>query len=319
MAVGGAAFESPSPHATIVADIWDGKAWSSTRPVSPGHSQITVDSVSCSSSRDCIAVGYYDYDRTLIERWDGSRWSLQKPAPFAGSSAPLLTGVSCSAASSCMAVGFYQGRGFTRTVAERWDGTDWSLTKTIDYAHSSRSELRGVSCSSPSLCMAVGGGLVERWNGTKWSLQPNSSHQLDLNGVSCTSRTWCMAVGSYGPLARAYAQRWNGQRWSPLRARSPSNSIAVFKGVSCSAQNRCTAVGQATNRQTDTGTPLIERWNGTRSTVIHAQNYDTRPHPHTPRPSTAPLPERSRTATAMQVAPMHTLGSERRGSVLGTV
>jgi hypothetical protein len=177
--------------------------------------------------------------------------------------------VSCSSASSCMAVGDVVNRPHgIRTIAERWDGTDWSVTPTIDYSHYPASRLDGVSCTSPSLCVAVGGDLVERWDGTTWSRQPIPyTHHVDLSGVSCLSRTWCLAVGRHNtPENRAYAQVWNGQEWLPLRPRSPTSS-AEFDGVSCSATSRCVAVGYATPNLLE---PLRERWNGTDWTNIYA-------------------------------------------------
>jgi hypothetical protein len=169
-----------------------------------------------------------------------------------------------------MAVGYIDNRPHgIRTIAEHWDGRAWSLTPTIDYPQYPASRLYGVSCSSPSRCVAVGGDLVERWDGTTWSLQPTPyPHHVDLTSVSCPSRTWCLAVGRHNTREnnRAYAQVWNGQDWLPLRPPSPTSS-AEFEGVSCSATNRCAAVGYATAKELE---PLRERWNGTDWTIAYA-------------------------------------------------
>src|SRR5437764_13184423 len=77
-------------------------------------------------------------------------------------------------------------------------------------------ELEGVSCTSPSDCIAVGnstsGAFSERWDGTSWSLQsiPNPPG-ASLAGVSCTSPTACTAGGtsSSGTLPEA----WEGPTW----------------------------------------------------------------------------------------------------------
>jgi hypothetical protein len=95
--------------------------------------------------------------------------------------------------------------GVSRTLAERWNGTTWTVQPTPSLANSS---LRSVSCSSDTACTAVGyykdagavtRTLAERWNGTSWTIQPSadSSNGQDsyLFGVSCTSATACMAVG----------------------------------------------------------------------------------------------------------------------------
>ncbi len=266
MAVGSSDSLTASPE-TAVADIWNGKTWSLKLPISPGTYGNSLVSVLCTNARQCTAVGSYTDQRSggpLIERWNGSRWSLQTPAAPPTNSGtcntdkfrscgPFLNSVSCTSAASCMAVGTY----VNKTLAESWDGSTWSNTPpTVDYSHGYKSQLRGVSCTSPSWCVAVGGGLLQLWNGTSWSRQ--SPRHLDMNDVSCTSPTWCVAVGQgRGPSIVT----WNGQRWSPQSAQPPSDN-AVFFGVSCSAQNRCVAVGNA-NPQ-DAEVPLSERWNGTR-------------------------------------------------------
>ena len=61
--------------------------------------------------------------------------------------------------------------------AASWNGTSWKLLRTPNPGSTSN-ELRGVSCTSPSRCMAVGDfagignelTLAESWNGTKWSV-----------------------------------------------------------------------------------------------------------------------------------------------------
>jgi hypothetical protein len=62
-------------------------------------------------------------------------------------------------------------------MAEAWNGTSWSLVTTPNPG-STENELRGVSCTSPSSCMAVGDfagignqlTLAESWNGSSWSV-----------------------------------------------------------------------------------------------------------------------------------------------------
>ena len=98
-----------------------------------------LDSVSCSSTTACMAVGSLGGE-ALTVRWDGSGWSIvQNPlgAPdlFVQS---FLTGVSCTSASDCVAVGtsvdevggYFQGT----TVVEQWDGTRWSVVGGPDGA-----------------------------------------------------------------------------------------------------------------------------------------------------------------------------------------
>src|SRR5947209_3840531 len=72
------------------------------------------------------------------------------------------------------------------TLAERWNGTGWSVQRTPNPSGALVSSLRGVSCTAPTACTAVGSyvssvgaqvPLAERLNGTSWSVQatPNPS------------------------------------------------------------------------------------------------------------------------------------------------
>jgi len=81
--------------------------------------------------------------------------------------------VSCTSATACTAAGFYSNATTPVTLAERWNGTKWSIQTTPNPVGGSNSTLDGVSCASASTCTAVGGynngttgaTLAERWNG----------------------------------------------------------------------------------------------------------------------------------------------------------
>jgi hypothetical protein len=131
-----------------------------------------------------------------------------------------------------------------------------------------RGQLTGVSCTSPSACMAVGNvgvgsprpvSVADRWNGSKWTGEPLPARALvrgsSLAGVSCVSRAACFAVGSYEPRAtvapRALVMFWNGSSWRVVRTPSPAGS--GLSSVSCVSVKACVAVGGA-----------FERWDGRR-------------------------------------------------------
>jgi hypothetical protein len=109
----------------------------------------------------------------LAERWNGTKWSLQTTPNPTGAVQSYLSGVSCASASACTAAGHYFNGTTTVTLAERWNGTKWSLQHTPNPTGSTDSELHGVSCASASACTATGyynNGttpvtLAERWNG----------------------------------------------------------------------------------------------------------------------------------------------------------
>jgi hypothetical protein len=83
-----------------------------------------LNSVSCTSSSNCLAVGFFQDSRgqqdTLAEQWDGTTWSYAA-TPNPVGTLPSLDGVSCSSAGTCTAVGsFKNARGATETLAERF-------------------------------------------------------------------------------------------------------------------------------------------------------------------------------------------------------
>ena len=138
-----------------------------------------------------------------------STWSMV-PSPNAGSSSShnTLNGVSCVTSSFCMAAGSYVSSGaIPQTLAERWNGTAWSIVASPNTSATQRNLLTSVSCITSSFCVAAGYAsngpanqtLVEQWNGTAWSIvaSPDTSASLndDLYGVSCVTTSFCQAVG----------------------------------------------------------------------------------------------------------------------------
>jgi hypothetical protein len=98
-----------------VIQRWDGTDWSTVAsPTPPGDLPAwSLQGVSCPSPTNCFAIGSsgtYAIGResntkTLVEHWNGSRWSiLPSPNPSQPEQAALF-GVSCPSTTVCMAVG----------------------------------------------------------------------------------------------------------------------------------------------------------------------------------------------------------------------
>ena len=122
-------------------------------------------------------------------------------------------------------------------LAERWDGTSWTIQPTSSVGAGYDSVLAGVSCSSASACTAVGDDyynrgpqdalLAEQWNGTTWAIQPapipNGTSSSAFSAVSCPTATACMTVGvsaTFRPARRAVERRRLDDRLHPW-GRSP--------------------------------------------------------------------------------------------------
>src|SRR5205085_8320541 len=109
--------------------------------------------VSCTSASHCLAVGHSvssDFTRELplVERWNGTHWTIQPaPDPVPGASFPLH-GVSCTSATACTAVG--EG-----SFSLHWDGTSWS-TQTIPSLAGLSSTLSAIWCDAAGTCNAIG-------------------------------------------------------------------------------------------------------------------------------------------------------------------
>lgn len=160
---------------------WDAGRWriESTPPV-PGASGAGLVAVSCTTPTACTAVGNEDAstggEHALAERYDGRTWQIQTVPEPPGSGGSHLQGVSCPALQVCEAVGgapslFLMGN---PSLAERWDGSAWSVQATPNPAGTQSSFLSSVSCPTPSSCMATGTdittstqyGFAESYSGT---------------------------------------------------------------------------------------------------------------------------------------------------------
>jgi hypothetical protein len=253
----------------------------SARPSAGTALEWEFSGVSCTSASACTAVGDFENSlgatAALVERWNGTAWTVQSTPTPSGAAASYLNGVSCTSASACTAVGQYvTGAGSTATLAERWNGTAWAIQSTPNPTGGTSSELYGVSCTSASACTAVGNydtstgvvTLAERWNGTAWAVQstpsPSGATAGFVNGVSCTTTSACTATGWYETTPGAYetlAEAWNGTAWVVQSTPNPSGATANYLlGVSCTSASACIAAGYDLN---PSYTALAERWNGT--------------------------------------------------------
>jgi hypothetical protein len=239
-----------------------------------------LNGVSCTSARACIAVGGPPLGLpgraiTIAERWDGRRWGIQPTPNPRGAAGASLWGVSCPSPRMCMAVGLELAGKIFRTLAERWNGSRWSIEPTPSPASAISADLLGVSCPAANECFAVGDyngatgpvlGLIERWNGSRWAMapaiRPASASETFLRSVSCSSVSRCTAVGSFeltsspiGPYP--LAELWTGSRWR----QQVTSGKGELMAVSCPAFFHCTAVGEQPT-QPGQWTMLAMRWNG---------------------------------------------------------
>jgi hypothetical protein len=269
-----------------IALRWDGTGWTLQIPPHPaGSTASSLNAVSCTSATDCTAVGVSQTNSSsplvsLAEHWDGTSWTIESTPNPTGAASTNLVGVSCTSATACTAVGPTQpvNSGYV-TLAERWDGSSWTIQSTPNPTGTMDSQLDAVSCPSTTACTATGQygnssgiplTLAERWDGTSWTIEstPNPTGALVTNlvGVSCTSASACIATGQSKNSAGTYvtlAERWDGTTWTIQATPNPtgaqSSYLNTLNGVACTSATACTAAGSYVN---SAGTPvtLAERY-----------------------------------------------------------
>jgi hypothetical protein len=239
------------------------------RPAEPAAtpSGRVLSGVTCLRVTSCWAVGDQTVSgvtRTLIEHWNGSKWSLKASPSVAGSADTFLSGVSCSARLNCWAVGGATlGSMKQEPIAEHWNGRKWSLTVLPEPVGLAADNLGGIWCPGATRCWAAGAAsrqvgaalrpLAEHWTGKKWSVVPTraAGSFSELGGVFCRQDTNCWAVG--GDAFGGLAEHWNGRKWSVAATPSTGGGLA---SVWCPGTD-CFATGNS-------GFPsaIAERWNG---------------------------------------------------------
>ena len=129
-AVGHATGAAPSSSRTQALH-WDGTAWRVVPTVDPATGLNYLVSVAAAAPSDVWAAGYSSNPgaayTTLIEHWDGQRWSLV-PSPNVGSNLNKLNAISVISSGEVWAAGYYLDAGhLARALTEHWDGRRWSV------------------------------------------------------------------------------------------------------------------------------------------------------------------------------------------------
>jgi hypothetical protein len=246
--------------------LFSGTLWGNNHSTYPaGAKSSELNDVSCAGKFTCETVGHYvnssGAQLALIELWNGTEVTIQSTPSISGATNVNLSGVWCTAGTTCEAVGSYKNSaGNYVSLAERYNGKEWSTQETPNPTEGTITRLQDVSCISISQCYAVGysshgtntaTSLAETWNGTKWTIQttpnPAGAKEVKLHGVACPS-TACWAVGGYLNSAGkevALAEGWNGKEWALQEVEQPSSKPQSygFSAVSCPSGGACVAVG----------------------------------------------------------------------------
>jgi hypothetical protein len=205
---------------------WDGTRWMVVPSPSPGAAPgrrpyAILRAVTAISPTDVWAAGYSGgvrspVTRTLIEHWDGRRWTIV-PTPNVRSSRGvtnnILFAISGSRRDDVSAVGSwgsvpggYGGKG-DHALALHWDGRSWSRSPTLAVAQ--RSLFLGVVTRGRQ-AWAVGDRglqphqqtLIEHWDGAHWSVVPSpAGFSLAAVTTSSDGTVWTVGASGRRPLA----------------------------------------------------------------------------------------------------------------------
>lgn len=119
-----------------LADHWNGSSWQTIPTPNPSPFGLqSFTGVAAASPTDVYAVGE-SWDNggqtsALVERWDGSAWSVV-PVPASLDGISSLFGVAVRSATQIWAVGYRFDSGVPAPLVMRYDGSKWTIMTTPD-------------------------------------------------------------------------------------------------------------------------------------------------------------------------------------------
>ncbi|HEY3210151.1 MAG TPA: hypothetical protein VGL18_10235 [Actinomycetota bacterium] len=250
---------------------WDGSSWKVVPVLGKGTPPNGIlGGVLALGPNDVWAAGSYalnplqsvDFGReTLIEHWDGHRWSVIPSPNVPFKLANAVGGLAASGPADVWAVGSWEGDDTGRTtLIEHWDGSGWAIVESpnrIDPRFDIHdNDLRGAVTLSESDAWAVGEGegttLTAHWDGASWSMvsSPAPGIVSGLYATDALGPTDVVAVGTFVDSrtfdALTLAMRWDGGSWRTIATENvPGAFDNRLEGLAVTA-DRQFAVGTST-------------------------------------------------------------------------
>lgn len=229
-----------------VAWRWDGAAWTIVPSPSPspypGGGWADFQAVEVLSASEAWAAGGqriqapdgYLGTHLMVQRWNGSQWSLV-PSPITiGGSGNFVDDIEVVAPDEVWFVGDWLSFPPTsatqkRALAMRWNGSSFEVHDTPFFDTADGHGLTAVSAVAADDVWAVGGGhdgdyvgysYIVHWDGAAWQHRPGPApgwfqRLWDVEAVSA-EEVW--AVGDYQDASgyHGLALRWDGSSWTQL-------------------------------------------------------------------------------------------------------
>jgi hypothetical protein len=146
----------PGGRYSTFAEIRRGTTWRMLPTPDPaGSPYAKFSDLACPRADRCIAVGWSASGtnlRSLVELWDGTRWTVVRTPTPATSTSSVLTAIDCVDLTHCYAVGIYQkGTPTEHAFSESWDGAGWTIVP-IPLGSSDVSASCAISTQQRSVC-----------------------------------------------------------------------------------------------------------------------------------------------------------------------
>ncbi len=265
-----------------LVEHWNGSQWSIVSTPDTHANAVELTGVAALGANNVWAIGREDIGaahttQALLERWDGSAWSLVTaplPAGAAGASLRAITPI--PGGQRLWAVGYVQpstNPGYTQPLIERWNGSAWQgVNSPVLPQGALGASLNGVTALSETDAWAVGEyiasdhtirALALHWDGAVWTVASSPDTWGTLSSVAAHGTHDVRAVGHStsgdGNQQTALILQWDGAAWRHIAPPTPSGATySNLNGVTADSAGAFWAVGAyqnvAGNRQT-----LIER------------------------------------------------------------
>ncbi|MBV9103788.1 MAG: hypothetical protein JO060_09355 [Candidatus Eremiobacteraeota bacterium] len=269
---------------------FDGTRWQSGLAVTVPNTETVLTGASALAANDVWAVGTFNQPEiqfgAITEHWNGKAWSLIQPVAPVQPGDPnffAFTAVVAVASNDVWAVGYsHTGtRPGTLSLAEHWDGTQWSIIPTPNVGNPPHGGFGGVAAGGTNDVWAVGSAagppLSEHWDGKQWTVvpmpsPPGSPVAVDLKGATEIASNDVWAVGTVNGLA-AITYHWDGRTWKIISSPNVQGARNGLVAVSHFSSSDVWAAGSVQGSDTRT---LVEHWNGA------AWSIQTTPNPSSP-------------------------------------
>jgi hypothetical protein len=289
--------------ASSPTDIWavgdstmhyNGAKWTAfAAPLINGELTADLQGVVDISSTEAWAVGNVTLGANpgqIIEKWDGTKWSLFPNPTLLPNSQGDLFAMTSTSATDIWAVGnlvqtFSNGGSTSYNLFEHWNGKSWTPTFINDTG--GFEGLTGVSADATNDAWAVGnnGGstLAIHWNGTNWAAVATPENLGEgpnqLNAVVALAPDNAWAVGYSTPgLAGQSATltlilHWDGTTWSIVPSPNVGPNTNRLLGITANSADDIYAFGSNfTADGSGNQMTLLLHWDGTGWTIVPSPN-----------------------------------------------